>query len=142
MSNSLTSTFFHLQHFLAPSSPLHPTLLTTFHIAHQDSTLHSLSSFRFYYARVTPRPGAPTPPGYTRPTPPRYTSLEECLQHHDPECTFLPGHMYDLTIPYFCGHKEFCRWVLRHLCRPFQSQGKMKVLDEEEKKQIMSYTTQ
>ncbi|XP_050730349.1 heparan sulfate 2-O-sulfotransferase pipe-like isoform X1 [Eriocheir sinensis] len=64
---------------------------------------------RFYYARVTPRPGAATPPGYTRPAPPRYTSLEECLQHHDPECTFLPGHMYDLTIPYFCGHKEFCR---------------------------------
>ncbi|KAK8378929.1 hypothetical protein O3P69_009572 [Scylla paramamosain] len=64
---------------------------------------------RFYYARATPRPGAATPPGYTSPAPPHYTSLEECLRYQDPECTFLTGHHYDLTIPYFCGHEDFCR---------------------------------
>ncbi|KAG0715367.1 Heparan sulfate 2-O-sulfotransferase pipe [Chionoecetes opilio] len=64
---------------------------------------------RFYYARVTPRPGAPTPPGFTRPPLPRYTSLEECMHHQDPQCTFQPGLSYDLTIPYFCGHQDFCR---------------------------------
>lgn len=71
-----------------------------------------LSVVRFYYARATPRPGAATPPGYSSSASPRYTSLEECLQYQDPECIFLTGHHYDLTIPYFCGHEDFCRWIL------------------------------
>lgn len=64
---------------------------------------------RFYYARVTPRPGAATPPGYKWPDPPKYATLEDCILDHGGECTFLTGHRYDLTIPYFCGHQDYCR---------------------------------
>ncbi|XP_069989577.1 heparan sulfate 2-O-sulfotransferase pipe [Penaeus vannamei] len=64
---------------------------------------------RFYYARVTPRPGAVTPSGYHLPPPPRHATLEECVAAHDPECTFVSGRLYDLSIPYFCGHEDYCR---------------------------------
>ncbi|XP_047476009.1 heparan sulfate 2-O-sulfotransferase pipe-like [Penaeus chinensis] len=64
---------------------------------------------RFYYSRVTPRPGAMTPAGYHLPPPPRYSALEECVAAHDPECTFVSGQQYDLSIPYFCGHENYCR---------------------------------
>ncbi|XP_063590489.1 uronyl 2-sulfotransferase-like [Penaeus indicus] len=64
---------------------------------------------RFYYSRVTPRPGAMTPAGYHLPPPPRYSTLEDCVAAHDPECTFVSGQQYDLSIPYFCGHEDYCR---------------------------------
>ncbi|XP_064105763.1 heparan sulfate 2-O-sulfotransferase pipe-like [Macrobrachium nipponense] len=64
---------------------------------------------RFYYARVTPRPGLNTPPGYRRSKPPKYATLEECILDHGSECAFITGHHYDLSIPYFCGHHEYCR---------------------------------
>ncbi|XP_042887556.1 heparan sulfate 2-O-sulfotransferase pipe-like [Penaeus japonicus] len=64
---------------------------------------------RFYYSRVTPRPGAVTPAGYHLPAPPRFSTLEECVAAHDPECVFISGQKYDLSIPYFCGHEEYCR---------------------------------
>ncbi|XP_042211911.1 uronyl 2-sulfotransferase-like [Homarus americanus] len=64
---------------------------------------------RFYYARVTPRPGAMTPPNYHPAPMPRHATLEECVLSGSEECNFLTGHHYDLTIPYFCGHHEYCR---------------------------------
>ncbi|KAF2348739.1 Sulfotransferase [Trinorchestia longiramus] len=66
---------------------------------------------RFYYARATPRPGGFTPPGGSdapRDVPP-YSTIEECIAAQHPDCTFLPGHSYDLTITYFCGHAPYCR---------------------------------
>ncbi|KAK8728969.1 hypothetical protein OTU49_008905, partial [Cherax quadricarinatus] len=44
----------------------------------------------------------------TSPSPPHAT-LEDCLLAASEECTFITGHHYDLTIPYFCGHQEYCR---------------------------------
>ncbi|XP_071549761.1 uronyl 2-sulfotransferase homolog pip-like isoform X2 [Panulirus ornatus] len=64
---------------------------------------------RFYYARATPRPGAATPRGYQPATPPQHATLEECFFSQGDDCTFHPGNHYDLTIPYFCGHEDYCR---------------------------------
>ncbi|KAK4313053.1 hypothetical protein Pmani_015574 [Petrolisthes manimaculis] len=64
---------------------------------------------RFYYARVTPPPGAATPSGYHPPPQPPYTTLEECVNNQGSQCTYITGQQYDLTIPYFCGHQQFCR---------------------------------
>ncbi|XP_076028690.1 uronyl 2-sulfotransferase homolog pip-like [Oratosquilla oratoria] len=68
---------------------------------------------RFYYARATPRPDLVFPKGVSPPpaawSPPQYSTLEECVRNQDSECIFLAGHEYDLSIPYFCGHQQFCR---------------------------------
>ncbi|XP_076304948.1 uronyl 2-sulfotransferase-like isoform X2 [Tachypleus tridentatus] len=34
--------------------------------------------------------------------------FKECVLKSDPECTFISGQPYDLTIPYFCGHEDEC----------------------------------
>ncbi|XP_049829942.1 uronyl 2-sulfotransferase-like [Schistocerca gregaria] len=65
---------------------------------------------RFYYARVTPDPRNPD----LHYAPPRLnknfisSNFDECVALQDPECTFETGQPYDLTIPYFCGHEEWC----------------------------------
>ncbi|CAG0917928.1 unnamed protein product [Notodromas monacha] len=53
---------------------------------------------RFYYSRATSR-------NQTRL---HDTSFEACVAQGMPECRFLDGESYDLTIPYFCGHHDDC----------------------------------
>jgi hypothetical protein len=67
-------------------------------------------SHRFYYARATPNPRNPDIAG----APPlkrkefKIMNFEECVKRNDPECIFKTGQNYDLTIPYFCGHHDYC----------------------------------
>jgi dermatan/chondrotin sulfate uronyl 2-O-sulfotransferase UST len=35
--------------------------------------------------------------------------FEDCVKKGLPECLFLEGQPYDLTIPYFCGHHPSCQ---------------------------------
>jgi len=74
---------------------------------------------RFYYSRATPNPLNPDLHNVPAPRP-RYRtvqSFEECVHISDPECSFTSGRLYDLAIPYFCGHDRSCmvlndRWAL------------------------------
>uniref|UniRef100_T1J8P8 Sulfotransferase domain-containing protein n=1 Tax=Strigamia maritima TaxID=126957 RepID=T1J8P8_STRMM len=34
--------------------------------------------------------------------------FQECVSRGEPLCQFIPGHKYDLSIPYFCGHNPEC----------------------------------
>nr|XP_027238588.1 heparan sulfate 2-O-sulfotransferase pipe-like [Penaeus vannamei] len=45
----------------------------------------------FYYARVTPRPGAVTPSGYHYPHPPATPPSRSASRRPRPECTFVSG---------------------------------------------------
>ncbi|XP_054256845.1 uronyl 2-sulfotransferase-like [Macrosteles quadrilineatus] len=74
---------------------------------------------RFYYSRITPSPLNPDLHNIKPPKPRHKTvqSFEECVLTSDPECSFETGHLYDLAIPYFCGHDKSCmvlndRWAL------------------------------
>ncbi|XP_059473937.1 heparan sulfate 2-O-sulfotransferase 1-like [Neocloeon triangulifer] len=49
---------------------------------------------RFYYADLKKRKEA--------------QQFEDCVGSGAPDCNFVAGHLYDLTIPYFCGHESFC----------------------------------
>ncbi|CAB3365002.1 Hypothetical predicted protein [Cloeon dipterum] len=49
---------------------------------------------RFYYADLKKRKEA--------------QQFEECVAAGAPECRFINGHLYDLAIPYFCGHEANC----------------------------------
>jgi dermatan/chondrotin sulfate uronyl 2-O-sulfotransferase UST len=49
---------------------------------------------RFYYADPKHRKEA--------------SQFEECVASGAAACRFVAGHSYDLTIPYFCGHEEYC----------------------------------
>lgn len=65
---------------------------------------------RFYYSRATPNPLNPDLHNITAPKP-RYKTVqnfEECVLTSDPECSFETGRLYDLAIPYFCGHDRSC----------------------------------
>ena len=55
---------------------------------------------RFYYARLRPELRDSIDSSLV--------DIDECLRAKGAECQFLPGHSYDLTIPYFCGHEDFC----------------------------------
>ncbi|KDR15463.1 uronyl 2-sulfotransferase-like [Zootermopsis nevadensis] len=65
---------------------------------------------RFYYARVTPNPRSPdlqdAPQLKSKEF--RSKSFDDCVQSGDPECAYNAGKTYDLTIPYFCGHQDWC----------------------------------
>ncbi|PSN39230.1 hypothetical protein C0J52_24161 [Blattella germanica] len=65
---------------------------------------------RFYYARATPDPHNPDIKGAPKVTQKHFNSkdFEECVNTEDPECVYRTGHSYDLTIPYFCGHHDYC----------------------------------
>ncbi|XP_066996205.2 heparan sulfate 2-O-sulfotransferase pipe [Anabrus simplex] len=68
------------------------------------------ASSRFYYMRVTPNPRNPdikaAPVHHTIHSSSR--TFSECVLSGDPECTFVTGKPYDLSIPYFCGQEEWC----------------------------------
>ncbi|KAG8231839.1 hypothetical protein J437_LFUL008609 [Ladona fulva] len=64
---------------------------------------------RFYYAKeLNEFPGRKD----------AYKSFEECVESgKDMNCRFIDGEMYDLSIPYFCGHEKWCmalndQWAL------------------------------
>ncbi|KAJ9587280.1 hypothetical protein L9F63_019194 [Diploptera punctata] len=65
---------------------------------------------RFYYARATPNPRNPDIVGAPPFKAKKFKSkdFEECVRTEDPECIFKTGQSYDLTIPYFCGHQDYC----------------------------------
>ncbi|GFG32926.1 hypothetical protein Cfor_10405, partial [Coptotermes formosanus] len=64
----------------------------------------------FYYRLITPNPhnpdleSAPT----LKPQKSGTGSFDQCVQSGDPQCTYMTGQKYDLTIPYFCGQEEWC----------------------------------
>lgn len=68
------------------------------------------SVVRFYYSRITPNPLNPDLQKATSVKPPYHTvqTFEECVLTEDPECNFQSGQLYDLTVPYFCGHDRSC----------------------------------
>ncbi|KAK6638435.1 hypothetical protein RUM44_008864 [Polyplax serrata] len=80
---------------------------------------------RFYYGRVTPSYRNPDIKrailkGLIKPTKSHseVKNFEDCVRMADPECNFISGHSYDLTIPYFCGQESRCRllndkWALQ-----------------------------
>ncbi|XP_063238559.1 heparan sulfate 2-O-sulfotransferase hst-2-like [Bacillus rossius redtenbacheri] len=68
---------------------------------------------RYYYARATANPRNPDlKAAPTQATPRRRPdddgSFEACVAEQRAECSFAAGRHYDLAIPYFCGHEEFC----------------------------------
>ena len=70
-----------------------------------------LTIFRFYYGRATPNPLNPdlkAAPGVIKPRFAAIKDFEECVAIADPECNFKTGKLYDLSIPYFCGHNKRC----------------------------------
>uniref|UniRef100_A0A1B6DBH8 Sulfotransferase domain-containing protein n=1 Tax=Clastoptera arizonana TaxID=38151 RepID=A0A1B6DBH8_9HEMI len=72
---------------------------------------------RFYYSRVTPNPLNPDLHGIPllrKKFLDRTKSFEQCVKSEDPECSFETGKSYDLTIPYFCGHEEWCMSLNNH----------------------------
>jgi len=75
-----------------------------------DSTSLSTCCYRFYYKRVTPNPHNPDLQGAPKLKRQKFgtESFEKCVQSRDPQCTYTTGSTYDLTIPYFCGHEEWC----------------------------------
>ncbi|PNF18543.1 hypothetical protein B7P43_G08508 [Cryptotermes secundus] len=70
---------------------------------------------RFYYARATPNPRNPDLRGAPTFKPKKFgaQSFDECVHSGDPQCTFKTGKIYDLSIPYFCGHHGWCIKCLR-----------------------------
>jgi hypothetical protein len=81
---------------------------------HAHGLLISICCCRFYYRLITPNPhnpdleSAPT----LKPQKSGTGSFDQCVQSGDPQCTYMTGQKYDLTIPYFCGQEEWCMWVL------------------------------
>jgi hypothetical protein len=69
-----------------------------------------LRVYRFYYARVTRNPRNPD----LRAAPPLKAkqagtqSFDECVRSGAAQCTYKTGKAYDLSVPYFCGHHEWC----------------------------------
>ncbi|XP_069691141.1 uronyl 2-sulfotransferase-like [Periplaneta americana] len=65
---------------------------------------------RFYYARVTRNPRNPDLHKVPTIKPRKFSTnnFDQCVQLQHPECIFKSGKIYDLTIPYFCGHYDWC----------------------------------
>ncbi|XP_044732111.1 uronyl 2-sulfotransferase-like [Chrysoperla carnea] len=74
---------------------------------------------RFYYNQRKPNKNNPDLIYAPHREPSKYQkTLEECIVAGDPECHFISGKPYDLTIPYFCGQDPECRilnneWALQ-----------------------------